>query len=91
MLTEFHAVLAYPTRVVALCLLNEAVVFEDEPDLSSGRLKGVTRDVVSGALYAFTDYAIYQYNVEREERHVWKIFLQKGDIESAERYVTNLN
>ena len=85
-LTEFHAVLAYPDRVVATCLLNEAVVFEDEPDLSSGRLKGITRDVVSGALYAFTDYAIYQYTVEREERHVWKIFLQKGDIESAEKY-----
>ena len=85
-LTEFHAVLAYPSRVVALCLLNEAVVFEDEPDLSSGRLKGVTRDIVTGALYAFTDYAIYQYNVEREERHVWKIFLQKGDLESAEKY-----
>ena len=85
-LTEFHAVLAYPNRVVAICLLNEAIVFEDEPDLSSGRLKGVTRDVVSGTLYAFTDYAIYQYSVEREERHVWKIFLQKGDIESAERY-----
>ena len=85
-LTEFHAVLAYPTRVVALCLLNEAVVFEDEPDLSSGRLKGVTRDAVTGALYAYTDYAIYQYNVDREERHVWKIFLQKGDLESAERY-----
>ena len=85
-LTEFHAVLAYPNRVIATCLLNEAVVFEDEPDLSSGRLKGITRDVISGALYAFTDYAIYQYTVEREERHVWKIFLQKGDIESAEKY-----
>ena len=85
-LTEFHAILAYPDRVVATCLLNEAVVFEDEPDLSSGRLKGITRDLVAGTLYAYTDYAIYQYTVEREERHVWKIFLQKGDIESAEKY-----
>ena len=49
-LTEFHALLAYPSRVVGLCLLNEAVVFEDELDLSSGRLKGVSRDPVSGML-----------------------------------------
>ena len=84
-LTEFHALLAYPSRVVGLCLLNEAVVFEDDLD-QSGRLKGISRDPVSGVFYVFTDYAIYQYSVVKEERHVWKIFLQKGDIDSAERY-----
>ena len=41
-LTEFHALLAYPSRVVGLCLLNEAVVFEDDLD-QSGRLKGISR------------------------------------------------
>ena len=85
-LTEFHCLLAYTNRILGISMLNHAIMFDDELDLQYGQIKGISRDVTSGVIYAFSDYAIYQYCVEREERNVWKDYLEKGDYASAIRF-----
>ena len=43
----------------------------------------MARDPISGAFYLFTDYVIHKFKVDREERNVWKIFLEQGNFELA--------
>ena len=48
LLSEFHALIAYEDRVRGVCLLNQQQVFEAEFDLSAGKVKGMSRDPISG-------------------------------------------
>lgn len=84
-LTQFHALVAFPTRVMGVSILNNVVVYEDEIDLGSAAIKGIARDHETGSIYTFCDYAIYQYSTEREERNVWKIYLDKREFGAAAR------
>ena len=82
-LTEFHAIVAYANHVEGICLLNEQVVFEDELD---SVIKGIARDPVSGTIYVFAEYSVHKYNIDHEEKHIWKVFLERGDYEKALKY-----
>jgi len=86
-LTEYHALLAYTERVVAVSMLNQAIVCDDQPGGGeSTQIKGVSRDVVTGVIYAYSDYSIYEYTVEKEERNVWKDYLLKQDFVTAAKF-----
>ena len=82
-LTEFHAIIVYPQMVRGICLLNEQVVFEDDLDMV---IKGIERDPMTGTVYVFSDYAIHKYNLDHEDKHIWKVFLEKSDFENALKY-----
>ena len=61
-------------------MLNEQVVYKDELD---SVIKGISRDPVTGNIYVYSDYSVHKYTLDHEDKHVWKIFLEKGDFESA--------
>ena len=82
-LTEFHAVVAFSNHVEGICLLNEQVIFEDEFD---SVVKGITRDALTGTIYVYSDYSVHKYNLDREDKHIWKVFLEKSDFEKALKY-----
>ena len=50
-ITEFHAIVAYPKFVRGICLLNEQIVFEDDLDVV---IRGVGRDAVTGIKFRYS-------------------------------------
>ena len=82
-LTEFHAVVAFANHVEGICLLNEQIVFED--DLESV-IKGIARDPVTGTIYVYSEYSVHKYNLDHEDKHIWKVFLEKSQFEKALKY-----
>ncbi|CAN7941898.1 unnamed protein product [Ixodes hexagonus] len=89
-LTEFHTmVLFHDRRVCQLkiyCLLNEELVFEDIFPEAHGRAIGLARDPVLGTVWAFSEMAVYRYKIEREDRHVWEVYLKDRNYELAKMY-----
>ena len=83
LVTEFHILLAYEHKIRGICILNQQTVFEYEVDPGEGKIKGLARDPIRGVYYAYTDYAIHRFQVDREERNVWRIYLEKGDFDRA--------
>ena len=81
-LTEFHALLSYPDRVVGISLLNKGVMFVDDFK-SSKKIRGMTRDLTTGKIYAFCEYDVLEYAVDREERNVWRDYLHKAQTNPA--------
>ena len=90
-LTEFHLILLYADCLKLVCVLNETCVFVEKlgalPQLGSERLLGLSTDTVAGGLlWSYTDYSVYKHRLINEARHVWRIYLQRGDFEAALRY-----
>ena len=83
LVTEFHILLAYEHKIRGICILNQQTVFEYGVDPGEGKIKGLARDPIRGVYYAYTDYAIHRFQVDREERNVWRIYLEKGDFDRA--------
>ena len=85
-LTQFHVVVAYKKFVKGICLLNEQVVFEDSLE---NPILGIARDAVTGTIYIFTEYTIHKYNLDQEDKHIWKVFLEMGKFDEALNYAGN--
>ena len=56
------------------------VVFEDELD---SIIRGIARDPITGTIYVFSDYSVHKYNLDHEDKHIWKVFLEKGNFEKC--------
>lgn len=83
-LTEYHAVLLYSDHIKAVCLLNEELVYHEVFDeLRVGKLLNIERDVATGAIYVYTDKSMFTLKITREERNIWRIYLNKGQYELA--------
>jgi hypothetical protein len=86
-LTEFHVLVAYNDRWQAVSTLNDQPVDEEFFDTRRfGALRGLCVDRVKGNTLAFSDKAIFKYQVNNESRNVWKIYLQKREYELAKQY-----
>ncbi|KAK7098433.1 vacuolar protein sorting-associated protein 18 homolog isoform X3 [Littorina saxatilis] len=88
-LTEFHMMVLYPTRMRAVCSLNEQVILDDVIPERFGRLLGIRKDPIRGGIWAYTSQAVFVYKISRESRDVWQMYLSKGDFELAKRYCQN--
>ncbi|KAI0094977.1 Pep3/Vps18/deep orange family-domain-containing protein [Irpex rosettiformis] len=85
--TEFHFVLLYRDRVMAVSILNEQVTFEDILPLKPNeQVQGITTDPVRKTYWLYTDQNIYELDHKNEARDVWKIFLDKGRFDLALQY-----
>ncbi|EDW66448.1 vacuolar protein sorting-associated protein 18 homolog isoform X1 [Drosophila virilis] len=83
-LTEYHAVLLYADYIKAICLLNQELVYHDSFDEARvGKLLNMERDPVTGAIYVYTDKAVFTLKITHEERNIWRIYLNRGQYELA--------
>ncbi|KAH8366537.1 hypothetical protein KR084_000982 [Drosophila pseudotakahashii] len=83
-LTEYHAVLLYADHIRAICLLNQEQVYQETFDESRvGKLLNIERDEMTGSIYVYTVKTVFNLRVTREERNVWRIYLDKGQYELA--------
>ncbi|GAA5865517.1 hypothetical protein JCM8547_001274 [Rhodosporidiobolus lusitaniae] len=85
-LTEFHFVLLYRERVVAVDLLTDRVVWEEVLELpdSSPPLR-LSTDPISRTLWLHTATSIFELVVRDEDRYVWRVHLKRGEFEKARR------
>ncbi len=62
------------------------MVFNSEFDPDDDKLKGMSRDPISGNFFVFSDYAVYKFRVDREKRNVWRIYLERGEFDLAQQF-----
>ncbi|KAI0071987.1 hypothetical protein K474DRAFT_1711999 [Panus rudis PR-1116 ss-1] len=91
-LTEFHFVLLYKERVVALSNLNEQLTYEEILPLKpSESVRGLTADPVRKTYWVYTDQSLFELGVRNEDRDVWRIYLEKGKYDLAIQYAKTAN
>lgn len=85
--TEFHYLVLFPRRIVAICSLNHDIVYDHDIELVSGeQVLGMTVDVVANTIWLFTTVALYEILVRDEDRDVWMIYLKKQLFDDALTY-----
>ncbi|XP_060661788.1 vacuolar protein sorting-associated protein 18 homolog [Drosophila nasuta] len=83
-LTEYHAVLLYADHIKAVCLLNQELVYHEVfEEARVGKLISIERDMGTGAIYVYTNKMTFTLKICREERNIWRIYLNKGQYELA--------
>ncbi|CAI4232864.1 unnamed protein product [Auanema sp. JU1783] len=82
-LTEFHLVLAYPHRMLAISLQSYEVAFEDALPSEHGQCIGLTFDQLAEYHWLYTATATLKYRPNDEGRYAWRYFLNKGDYANA--------
>ncbi|KOC69473.1 Vacuolar protein sorting-associated protein 18 like protein, partial [Habropoda laboriosa] len=85
-LTEFHALLVYTDRVKGMSLLNEKLIFEDIYNDAVGKFVNITKDCITHSIWAYSERAIFKYKVNKEDRNVWQVYVDKGEFELAKQY-----
>jgi len=86
-LTEFHFLLLYRNRLVAINQLNEGIVFEEAfKSHTYGEMQGIATDTRKDAVWMYSDKFVFALNVLREDRHAWKLYLQEGKFDLALDY-----
>ncbi|XP_053140605.1 vacuolar protein sorting-associated protein 18 homolog isoform X1 [Hemicordylus capensis] len=85
-LTQFHFLLLFPDRVKAVCTLNGQVVFQDVFLEKFGSLKRMIKDPSFGQIWIHTEKVVFRYNVQRESRDVWKMYMNINKFDLAKEY-----
>lgn len=80
-LTNYHLLVLFPDRLRCYCQLNDEVVMEDM--FPNVKMVGLTRDSVSGIVWAFSENGVYRYKVTREDRHMWRVLLSLKKYDEA--------
>ncbi|CAB3403720.1 unnamed protein product [Caenorhabditis bovis] len=83
-LTDYHLVLAYSTRVLAVSLLTpNNVVFEDILPQEFGPAGGFSSDPSSDFMWLHTTGVAIKYRANDEARLVWKTYLDRREFNKA--------
>ncbi|KZT41330.1 hypothetical protein SISSUDRAFT_1042912 [Sistotremastrum suecicum HHB10207 ss-3] len=89
--TEFHFILLYYDRVVAVSRLDERVTHEELLPLKLGEeVRGLTTDLVGKTYWVYTDRSLFEFRVLNEDRDVWSAYLEKGMHSQALHYAKSL-
>ncbi|XP_015595540.1 vacuolar protein sorting-associated protein 18 homolog isoform X2 [Cephus cinctus] len=85
-LTEFHALLLYADHVKGISLLNQDLIFEDIYNDAFGKLVNITKDPMTGSIWAYSERTVFKYKVIKEDRNVWQVYVDRGEFELAKQY-----
>ncbi len=86
-LTEFHFILLYQDRVMAISSLDDQVIFEEALPLKANeRVIGTAVDVAKRTYWIYTDSSIFELVLRDEDRHVWRVHLDRGSFDAALKY-----
>lgn len=86
-LTEFHFILLYQDRVMAISSLDDQVVFEEALPLKANeRVIGTAVDLAKKTFWIYTDASIFELVMRDEDRHVWRVYLDRGSFDVALKY-----
>jgi hypothetical protein len=87
-MTEFHFLLLYEDRFVAISKLNNANVYEESLGRAQpgSRMRGLVSDPTLGTIWAYAENGVYKLFINDEDRYVWRLYLEKGQYEEALSY-----
>ncbi|UZJ55107.1 hypothetical protein CBS101457_004427 [Exobasidium rhododendri] len=87
-LTEFHFILLYRDRIMAISSLDDRVAYEETLPLQpQERIIATAVDVSRKTYWVYTDASIFELVVRQEDRDVWQIYLDRHNHEQALRHV----
>ncbi|KAF2208754.1 hypothetical protein CERZMDRAFT_48735 [Cercospora zeae-maydis SCOH1-5] len=85
-LTQFHMIALVEGRLTGINRLDESIVYNQQILESGQNSLGLFADHQKNTYWLFTSQEIFEIVVNDEARDVWKIMLQQGQYETAQRY-----
>eukprot|EP01102_Stenamoeba_stenopodia_P010615 TRINITY_DN321_c1_g3_i2.p1 TRINITY_DN321_c1_g3~~TRINITY_DN321_c1_g3_i2.p1 ORF type:complete len:980 (-),score=215.52 TRINITY_DN321_c1_g3_i2:2222-5161(-) len=85
-ITEFHFLLLFEDRFMAICRLNEQIVCDLELPKRLGRPRGLSRDPVESTVWLYFENGIFEIVINNEDRNAWELYLEKAQYELALQY-----
>ncbi|RWS10458.1 vacuolar protein sorting-associated protein 18-like protein [Dinothrombium tinctorium] len=80
-LTRFHVLVLFKRFLRIICVVNEEIVAEDPFVETYGSVVGITKDVVKGTIWAFSEKAVHKY------KECALKFMQLGDEEALKEFL----
>ncbi|QIW98584.1 hypothetical protein AMS68_004102 [Peltaster fructicola] len=87
-MTQFHVLAFVEGRVIAFNRLDDSVIYNQQILEPSQPVLGLFSDHSKSTYWLFTPTEIFEIVVTDESRSVWKIMLDQGKFEAAQRYAT---
>ncbi|KAF2163509.1 hypothetical protein M409DRAFT_26121 [Zasmidium cellare ATCC 36951] len=87
-LTQFHILAFADGRITGINQLDETVVYNQQILESGQTCLGMFADHQKNTFWLFTPQEIFEIVVTDEARDVWRIMLNQGQYEAAQRYAT---
>ncbi|CAK5109451.1 unnamed protein product [Meloidogyne enterolobii] len=88
-LTEFHLLLLYTSRIVAISLFDKTLAFEDF-FIGIPKIIGMGRDASSHMIWVFAESSIFMYRPNDECREVWRFFMERKEFAKAKKVANQL-
>ncbi|EIN14075.1 hypothetical protein PUNSTDRAFT_95620 [Punctularia strigosozonata HHB-11173 SS5] len=86
-LTEFHFLLLYKDRVVAVNSLDERLAYDETIPLKpTEEVRGMAADPVRQTYWIYTDQSLFELVASNEDRDIWSTYLAKGIYDVALQY-----
>ncbi|CAK5115776.1 unnamed protein product [Meloidogyne enterolobii] len=90
-LTEFHLLLLYTSRIVAISLFDRTLAFEDFFIVCGiPKIIGMGRDASSHMIWVFAESSIFMYRPNDECREVWRFFMERKEFAKAKKVANQL-
>uniref|UniRef100_A0A183BVJ8 Vacuolar protein sorting-associated protein 18 homolog n=1 Tax=Globodera pallida TaxID=36090 RepID=A0A183BVJ8_GLOPA len=89
-LTEYHFLRLFSSRLSAISLLDESNAFEDI-FMGVPKVIGMCRDAASQLIWVGTESAMFLYRPNDETRHVWRHYLAKGKFAKAKKVANRMD
>eukprot|EP00298_Acanthocystis_sp_HF-20_P015685 c21227_g1_i1.p1 GENE.c21227_g1_i1~~c21227_g1_i1.p1 ORF type:complete len:976 (+),score=413.50 c21227_g1_i1:1749-4676(+) len=85
--TDFHFIILLPTAIIALNQVTEQIVWShDLKQLDFDGSAGLARDPCTNKTYLYTRECMFEILVDREDRNMWRVYLQKNDFDTAVKF-----
>lgn len=85
-LLEFHLLVLYKNCIKAVSILSQKVVWEESLNERLGPIQGLVYDHKEKTVWIYTPTWILEILVVKEDRDVWKMYLEKKQYELALQY-----
>eukprot|EP01133_Synstelium_polycarpum_P000223 gene223-271_t len=85
-LTQFHFLFLYEDKLQAIGKLNGQIVYEYPFNPKQRKLKGITVDSSNGTTWIYSENIVFELCIREEDRNAWKLYLERGQFETALEY-----
>ncbi|EFA77130.1 7-fold repeat in clathrin and VPS proteins repeat-containing protein [Heterostelium album PN500] len=85
-LTQFHFLFLYEDKLQAIGKLNGQIVYEYSFNPKQIRLKGLCVDSANGTTWVYAENIVFELCIRDEDRNAWKLYLERGQFETALEY-----
>lgn len=87
--TNFHVIILFRQCLRAICVLDEAVVYEEHLSNQYGNVQGMCKEIYKNIIWVYYERAVFRYKIFDENKNIWKIFLDQKNFELARKYSIN--